>query len=251
MFSWIKQKLYRAVVAFLEQPSCLPYHAWAVSDPGILQKTLQPCDVLLIEGDLRYSSFIKYTTHSSWTHCALYLGDYSPNPDTQLVEVLLSKGVILSSLKSYYGFNTRILRPIGLTELHKKQVMDYCLNKLGHHYDLVNVINLLKYHLPMIRYLVGKVPNPQDLASGHPEQVICSSLLAQAFSHIHYPIALNTEQVKDLSKFREKTTNYERITTINQHATKRHFSLFLPRDFDLSPFFKVIKPTIESGFYFS
>jgi len=28
----------------------------------------------------------------------------------------------------------------------------------------------------------------------------------------------------------------------------RHHSLFTPRDFDLSPYFATIKPTIESGF---
>ena len=28
----------------------------------------------------------------------------------------------------------------------------------------------------------------------------------------------------------------------------RHHSLFAPRDFDLSPFFRIIKPTIENGF---
>jgi hypothetical protein len=28
----------------------------------------------------------------------------------------------------------------------------------------------------------------------------------------------------------------------------RHSSLFTPRDFDISPFFKIIKPTIELGF---
>jgi hypothetical protein len=28
----------------------------------------------------------------------------------------------------------------------------------------------------------------------------------------------------------------------------RHYSLYTPRDFDLSPFFRVVKPTIERGF---
>ena len=28
----------------------------------------------------------------------------------------------------------------------------------------------------------------------------------------------------------------------------RHHSLFAPRDFDLSPYFEVIKPTVEHGF---
>ncbi len=28
----------------------------------------------------------------------------------------------------------------------------------------------------------------------------------------------------------------------------RHYSLFMPRDFDLSPYFSVVKPTVEGGF---
>jgi hypothetical protein len=28
----------------------------------------------------------------------------------------------------------------------------------------------------------------------------------------------------------------------------RHSSLYAPRDFDISPFFQVVKPTIEAGF---
>jgi len=28
----------------------------------------------------------------------------------------------------------------------------------------------------------------------------------------------------------------------------RHHSLFAPRDFDISPFFKIVKPTFEKGF---
>ena len=30
----------------------------------------------------------------------------------------------------------------------------------------------------------------------------------------------------------------------------RHYSLFAPRDFDISPYFAIIKPTIEKGFDF-
>ena len=28
----------------------------------------------------------------------------------------------------------------------------------------------------------------------------------------------------------------------------RHHSLFVPRDFDVSPYFQVVKPTLEAGF---
>ena len=30
--------------------------------------------------------------------------------------------------------------------------------------------------------------------------------------------------------------------------TIRHYSLYTPRDFDISPYFQVVKPTIEHGF---
>jgi len=30
----------------------------------------------------------------------------------------------------------------------------------------------------------------------------------------------------------------------------RHHSLFAPRDFDISPYFRVVKPTLEIGFDF-
>ena len=30
----------------------------------------------------------------------------------------------------------------------------------------------------------------------------------------------------------------------------RHYSLYTPRDFDVSPFFQVVKPRIEAGFDF-
>jgi hypothetical protein len=30
----------------------------------------------------------------------------------------------------------------------------------------------------------------------------------------------------------------------------RHHSLFVPRDFDVSPYFRIIKPTIETRFDF-
>src|SRR6516165_2921713 len=39
-----------------------------------LRALLQPGDVLLIEGNLRISSVIKYITQSTWSHVALYVG---------------------------------------------------------------------------------------------------------------------------------------------------------------------------------
>ena len=40
-----------------------------------LKRTLRKGDVLLVEGDQRISQVIRYLTQSSWSHCALYVGD--------------------------------------------------------------------------------------------------------------------------------------------------------------------------------
>jgi len=69
------------------------------------------------------------------------------------------------------------------------------------------------------------------LGSGDPTRAICSSLIAQAFHAVDYPI---------LPEKIEATEDYETLYSI------RHHSLFTPRDFDLSPYFKIIKPTLTS-----
>jgi hypothetical protein len=59
-------------------------------------------------------------------------------------------------------------------------------------------------------------------------------LIAHAFHSVNYPI-LPEVKVADAGSRAE-------ILHI------RHHTLYTPRDFDISPFFAVIKPTIESGF---
>lgn len=73
------------------------------------------------------------------------------------------------------------------------------------------------------------------LGSGDPTRLICSGIIAQAFQSIRYPILPNITRVGSRSA-------QEEILRI------RHSSLFVPRDFDISPYFAVVKPTIEQGF---
>ena len=40
-----------------------------------LKSTIRKGDVLLVDGDQRVSSVIKYLTRSSWSHAVLYIGD--------------------------------------------------------------------------------------------------------------------------------------------------------------------------------
>jgi len=40
-----------------------------------MRKVLQPCDVMLVEGNQRVSTAIKYLTQSTWSHAVIYIGD--------------------------------------------------------------------------------------------------------------------------------------------------------------------------------
>jgi hypothetical protein len=73
------------------------------------------------------------------------------------------------------------------------------------------------------------------LGSDDAHLIICSSLIAQAFDAVHYPILPKITHVGDAMTRREIAEN-------------RHSSLYTPRDFDISPYFMVVKPTIARGF---
>lgn len=76
---------------------------------------------------------------------------------------------------------------------------------------------------------------------GEPSRTICSTLIAEAFGRVQYPILPRIERVvaerRGISQFRR-----QEILHI------RHHSLYAPADFDLSPFFGIVKPTVEDGF---
>lgn len=249
----IKNFFIQKIAAYLETPSGAEYHPSAVPDPDMLRNTLKPCDIILVEGDLRYSEIIKYVTQSTWSHCGLYIGDAYEGKDKGveqkcIVEALLTQGVTVSPLKDYYGFNTRILRPIGLTKEDKEKIINFCLERVGHSYDIRNVLDLFKYHIPFLRIFFAIGGKKSFFGAGDPQRVICSSLLAQAFHHISYPILLDIEKMKKSASVREGASADETLRTETELLRKRHHSLFCPRDFDVSPFFSVVKPTLEDGF---
>jgi len=193
---------------------------------------IRPGDVLLVEGTARISTAIKYLTQSTWSHAALCVGDAAEHP---LVEADVAEGVISIPFEKYHGANVRICRPIGLTSADCRRLVNFAVRRLGLQYDLKNVFDLARYLLPrppvpasMRRHMLG-------LGSGDPTRAICSTLIAEAFSSIPYPILPNVPHgmLPDADGF------YYEI---------RHHSTFTPRDFDLSPYFSVVKPTIEHSF---
>jgi len=231
-------KIGDAIARYLQKPIS-GYEPFTRSDPDALRASLRSGDVLLVEGNNRISGVIKYLTQSTWSHAALYVGSMAGRADEDgephvLVEVDMSVGVVSAPLSKYLDFHTRVCRPVGLSDEDCARVCAYAVERIGCGYDLKNIIDLARYLVPL--------PVPQRwrrrmiaLGSGDPTRLVCSTLIAQAFETVRYPIL-------------------PRVTLMESPAARReilhirHSSLYAPRDFDISPFFQVVKPTIETGF---
>lgn len=226
----------RWIAERLRQPSS-GYEPFTPSDMATLCATLRPADVLLIEGNQKLSVGIKYLTQSTWSHAALYVG-----PPHELIEVNLGDGCVSSPLQKYETYNTRICRPVGLSAADCRAVVGFMVDRIGLQYDMKNIIDLARYLLPTPPVPVRWRRRMIALGSGAPTKAICSSLIAQAFQSVHYPILPLVEDENGRKPF--IPSPYKRAEILHI----RHHSLFTPRDFDLSPFFAIVKPTVERGF---
>ena len=228
----------RFIAQYLEKPAP-GYEPYTPSDPDSLRATLKPGDVLLVEGSNHISGVIKYLTQSTWSHAALYVGPIGDRVTVEgeplvLVEANIGQGVMAAPLSKYERFHTRVCRPTSLTADDCARVCAYAAERIGFDYDLKNIIDLLRYLFPL--------PVPQRwrrrmiaLGSGHPTRIICSALIAQAFEQVRYPIL-------------PKVTRIESEAARQEILEIRHSSLYAPRDFDISPYFEVVKPTLVNGF---
>ncbi len=221
------------------------YEPFAISRLQQLAAVLQPGDVLLVEGNRRVSTAIKFLTQSTWSHAALYVGDFQKTgrgiEAPSLIEADTQHGVRAVGLQTVEGLNTRICRPVGLDADECRRVCRFGIERLGLAYDLKNVFDLARYLLPVPPVPVRWRRRMLALGSGAPTRAICSTLIAQAFQSVRYPILPRVERVtgKDRAKLPPGVREVLHI---------RHYSLFTPRDFDLSPYFRVIKPEVEYGF---
>ncbi len=229
---------------YLSKPARHPVKG-PTNPPEKFKAALKKGDVILVEGGSRFSVAIKYLTQSTWSHAALYI-DHAVDPvemggDARvIVEADIREGIRLMPLSIFYERHTRICRPVGLSQTEIDQLVDYAVSREGDQYDLKNVFDLA-------RYLIQRPPVPDHwrrrllaIGSGDPTRAICSSLVAQAFHSVGYPI---------LPFFSEEESKDPWLSgAIEEYAHIRHHSLFAPGDFDLSPYFDIIKPTVEYGF---
>jgi hypothetical protein len=236
--AWIFERGGQFLARYLAKPAT-GYEPFTPSDPERLRHALRPGDVLLVEGNSHVAGVIKYLTQSTWSHSALYVGPIADAATADgephvLIEAEIDEGVVSSPLSKYAHFHTRVCRPVGLTQEDLEKVCAYARERIGLGYDLKNIIDLMRYLFPL--------PVPQrwrrrmmTLGSGDPTRIICSALIAQAFEAVRYPIL-------------PKVTRLESRQARRDILEIRHSSLYAPRDFDISPYFEVVKPTLLGGF---
>ena len=227
----VTKPLSHALIRYLQKQRA-SYVPMAVTPLPLLRRCLRPGDILLVEGDTRISSAIKYLTTSTWSHSALYVGE---DEGRELIEADVREGVRWAALDAYAHLNTRVCRAVGLSDEDRAKVVDYMRASIGRAYDLKNVFDLMRYLLPQPP--VPRRWRRQMLAfgSGDPTRAICSTLIAEAYQSVRYPILPNIRPDPEDPRGRE-------MLHVRDHA------LFVPRDFDISPYFAIIKPTIEVNF---
>ena len=219
------------------------HNAAPPTSPDRLIAVLRPADVLLVEGHSRFSTAVKYLTQSTWSHAALYVGEHLAEAGSDarhcFIEADVVEGVRSVGVDEFTGYHTRICRPVGLDDAACRRVTAYAIERIGSGYDLRNIIDL-------VRYLVPTPPVPSSLrrrmlafGSGDPTRAVCSTLIAQAFQSVRYPI-LPIVTRRDLSS--QCPGCFEEALHIRQ------YQLFTPRDFDVSPYFQIIKPTLLQNF---
>jgi hypothetical protein len=242
----IAEWLGRRLARYLARPvkDFLPL---ATADPGAFLRALRPGDIVLVEGNTRVSTAIKYLTQSTWSHSSLYVGPISDRSEPSgephvLVEADVEHGVLSAPASKYSRAHTRICRPVGLSADEIRVVTDFAVDRIGLAYDLRNTFDLLRYLLPTPPVPSRFRRRMIALGAGSPTRAICSTLIAQAFQTIDYPIL---PPVEDIASGQVDMADLEGVP---EFAHIRHYSLFAPRDFDISPYFMVVKPTIEACF---
>jgi hypothetical protein len=253
----------RAAVDFVVAMLTKPLHTYVLHTPNdlaSLKKHTRKGDVILVEGNERISECIKYLTQSSWSHSVLYVGDepmkrnpskraefiekYGEDADFLVVEALVESGVVLTPLSKYRDFNIRVCRPYNLSNGDLHEVIDEALRHVGDVYDIKNVIDLARYFLP-----VSLVPRrfrreALQFGSGEPTQVICSSLIAECFDRVGFPIVPKFAQPPNPSALpRRRIWQIKPRPESHPYGIMKRVSptLITPRDYDLSPYFEIIK----------
>lgn len=207
-----------------------------------LKYEIRPGDVLLIEGRSRISKVIRSITQSPWTHSALYIGRLIDFEDEEIKELIrkhidvsdttrliiedvFERGNVVTPLNFYHNHHIRICRPIGITHADIHMVIMHAVKALGQPYNVRHLLDLTRFMLPWTILPRRWGSSLFRTSSGEPESGICSSLIAEAFTAVQFPILpfVKPDALQGVEIFH------------------RNPYLFTPKDFDYSPYFEIIK----------
>ncbi len=237
---WAYRKLTQGVTRWLTKHR--PQEGVPVCDFEALRHEVRLGDVLLIEGNSRVSSVIRHLTTSPWSHSALYIGRFYdieslqmrrmikshlldiPETAQLIVEGVLGRGIIVSKLSQYEGEHIRICRPKGLSHHDAQLVIGHAILSLGKKYDVRHIFDLARLLFPWT-FFPRKWGSSLFKSSKETKSEICSSLIAEAFERVNFPILPNIK-------------HKEGAQVVFAH---RNSKLYVPADFDYSPFFEIVK----------
>jgi hypothetical protein len=276
----LRQLLYDQAARILTAPLG-SYLRCSGQDVDELKRHVRKGDVVLVCGDQRVSEVIRYLTQSSWSHAAIYVGDeilrrfpekapeleerFGEDARHLVVEALIDEGVVASPISKYRSFHLRLCRPFGLERDDLGCVMDRVIDQIGSEYDLMNLFDLARYFLPVSLVPASLRREALEFGSGRPTEVICSSMIAQAFQEVGFPILPRTddETAALLSSPGNGgrsgprrhyhvgigTPSWPSRRPLARHLRLGHRppSLITPRDFDLSPYFEIVKFSLIEG----
>lgn len=218
--------------------------AFPLSDYERIGFEVKPCDVILVEGRSRVSNVIRLITLSPWTHAALYIGRIHDIEDEELkkvirhhypgedgdrlvVESLLGKGTVIRNLDHYTHDHLRICRPSRLTVRDAQQVTRFALSRLGMQYDIRQILDLARLLFPWMILPRKWRSTLFNYHPGTPTRTVCSTMIAEAFAFVQFPILPLVKAAGDGSGKVQLFRRNPKLTT--------------PSDFDYSPYFEIIK----------
>lgn len=237
---FLLKPLYTAIVRWMAHEA--PPPDFPLSDFERLRYEIKPSDIILIEGRTRISGIIKQITQSAWSHAAVYIGRLNDFWDESqkthirsfytgdareplVVESVLGKGTVVTPLSFYRRDHLRICRPRGIAPKDAEHVIAYVVSRLGTEYDVRQLFDLARFFLPW-----GILPRRWrsslfENKPGPAVKVICSTMIAEAFNSVRFPI---------LPLVRESEGKVLQLVPV-------HPRLMVPKDFDYSPYFDIIK----------
>jgi permuted papain-like amidase YaeF/Yiix C92 family enzyme len=223
LISDVRVRLLAALAVFLTQPvkRCGPA---MTTDPGSLSAVLRNGDVLLTDGNTRAAALIRRITRSTWSHVSMYVGPLEQGPDPRcIVEADIAAGVRSIRLSELQGLNIRVLRPIGLNDAVRDRLAEWVVSQIGGEYDHRHAWALARRFL-RIAPKSSIAPAPNGIVH-RATRFICSSLLANAFALVGYPILPIRTAVAAVS-----TADHRYV---------------MPGDFERAPVFEVVNPGQE------